>query len=325
MIRSSRRNRGAFTLIELLVVIAIIAVLVGLLLPAIQKVRESASKTKCVNQMKQLGIAFQMHESTIGIFPMHDMQGQGGGTPVGVTSQYQYNGTPKIPIVAIWCLILPFIEQTTNPANNPINTTTGYTATPESSAAPVATFLWPSRRGIEAGARCDYAVAMSPDAYGQGTTSAGLSSQNLFSISGANDANQKLPPTNNALLAVNDGASNTLFFAHKAVNFRNYTAPLAANSSPDGYFNTLNYMNSARGWPNRGTTTSMFYADNKVTSGDTVAGLGIGFCFTSPHSGMPVAFADGSIRDIAFSASDDLCLRLWAYNDGKAISGSEIP
>src|SRR5438128_1895913 len=93
---SFRIWRRGFTLIELLVVIAIIAVLIGLLLPAVQKVREASARTKCLNNLKQMGLALHNHQTARGYFP-----------PAGIYPQAATSNDTW----AIHTKLLPYIEQ----------------------------------------------------------------------------------------------------------------------------------------------------------------------------------------------------------------------
>jgi len=154
---SFRTRRIGFTLIELLVVIAIIGVLISLLLPAVQQVREAASRTQCANNLKQIGLAFHNYNYTFRQFP-----------PSRITTQMptHYDGW------ATWAvLILPYLEEDNLYRLWDLKRTYAQQSDPRARETPVKAYYCPTRRqpfklsvtpnagdGSLPGALSDYAV-----------------------------------------------------------------------------------------------------------------------------------------------------------------------
>jgi prepilin-type N-terminal cleavage/methylation domain-containing protein len=306
---SRTTQRRGFTLIELLVVIAIIAILIGLLVPAVQKVREAANRIKCGNNLKQLGLAAHNYHDTNGHLP----PGVGYYPPAsGAFGTYFFH-------------LLPYLEQDNlynsslgrAPFLPPVGPTTlHYPGNNNVYRQPVPTFLCPSDPSVEAGG----VVTVNGVSFG-----ASSYAPNGMVI-GINDLSRN-PPTGNPqgrmrLTDIGDGTSNTILHAEKyarcsntymATPFRDggtawayCTAPFfpwqpPPMQPPQKLFQPGFAISAlvARGAPNAIGPGSKFQVRPGEGNCDPTRA-------STPHAGgIQVGLADGSVRTLAPSISGE--------------------
>lgn len=226
MKRDMMNRRKAFTLIELLVVIAIIAVLISLLLPAVQSAREAARRAQCINNLKQIGLAFHNYESAVGAFPMQTICVP---APTGGPGTWLYESS-----WSAFARSAPFLEQNAFFAS--INFTLTYSAPPNTTVSnlPLSFLYCPS----DPGSHIDDS-SMGSTMYG--TTSYGVSNGDWYVHQTNWGTTNTVGPMNKSMFGPNysrtismisDGTSNTLMASEGSIGRAQFRSCIPANTYP---------------------------------------------------------------------------------------------
>jgi prepilin-type N-terminal cleavage/methylation domain-containing protein/prepilin-type processing-associated H-X9-DG protein len=322
MRRFARRARG-FTLIELLVVIAIIAILIGLLVPAVQKVREAAARTQCSNNMKQLGLGFHDYHDTYKQFPQEGNANTGQANPISWPTRI----LPYIEQGAIYNILMPGFQPLL--AANTLTAAPYQAVITANSAVATSTIpilLCPSR-GSRTGGKNDYCGAYSPgldEGALNGSTLNGVTvnSGGYLSILDSKLTAANPPGITLSTIANAAGSSNTLLLAHSILAPQYYNGGGANDSGwvmtnlTAGNFPNMRWSDQG----GSGASAGLGYTPDGLTSatGAPVDENHMG----GPHpAGAPVVYADGSVRVYTYqyvccgATSDDAIWQLfWSWN-----------